>query len=96
MLPYNIYYYAEIHEKFNKTNIFWISHTEQKIDAIIRASIFCVDKTCFPRPSDKYNIPGYMAHYFANLNYIFVSPLWNPHLLQTITAYCVTTQGEVV
>ena len=42
--------YAEIHEEFNKTYRFWIAHTEQEIGAIKRASIFCVDKTCFPRP----------------------------------------------
>ena len=43
--------YAEIHEECNKTNRIWIAHTEQEIGAIIQTSVFCVDKTCIPRPS---------------------------------------------
>ena len=40
-----------MHEDFLKINRFWIAQREQEICTIIRASIFCVDKTCFPRPS---------------------------------------------
>ena len=42
--------YADIHEEFNKANKFWVARTEQEISAIIQTSVFCVDKTCFPRP----------------------------------------------
>ena len=41
---------AAIHEEFNKINRLWIAHIEQEIGVIIRTSVFCVDKTCFPRP----------------------------------------------
>ena len=27
--------YAEVHEEFNKGNIFWIAHARHEIDAII-------------------------------------------------------------
>ena len=37
-------------ERFNKTNRLWTAHTEQEISAIIRTSVFCVDRTCFPDP----------------------------------------------
>ena len=40
--------YGEIHEEFNKINVFWIAHTEQEISAIIQTS---VEKTCFLKPS---------------------------------------------
>ena len=33
-----------------KTNRFLVAHTEQEICAIIWTSLFCIDKTCFPRP----------------------------------------------
>ena len=42
--------YAEIYGEFNKTNRCWIAHIGQEIGAIIQTSVFCVDKTCFPRP----------------------------------------------
>ena len=48
-------YYAEIHEEFNNTNIFWIALTEQEICAIIQTRAFCVYKTCFPRPGHNYS-----------------------------------------
>ena len=39
--------YAEIHEEFiHILN----THTEQEIGTIIRTCVFCVDKTCAPRP----------------------------------------------
>ena len=41
-----------IHEQLNKANSFCIAHTEQEIDSVIQASVFCVDKTCFLRPSN--------------------------------------------
>ena len=41
--------YPVIHNEFNKTNRLWIAHNEQEISAIIRTSVFCVDKICFPR-----------------------------------------------
>ena len=36
--------------KFNKSNRFWVAHTEQERCPIIQTSVFCVDKICFPRP----------------------------------------------
>ena len=44
------YNYAEIHREFNKNNRFWLAHREQEIGALMRTSIFCVDKICFPKP----------------------------------------------
>ena len=44
----NVIIYAEIHEEFDKGNRFWIAHT---VGGVIRTSVFCVDKTHFPRPS---------------------------------------------
>ena len=32
------------------TEFEYIGHTEQEIGVIIRTSVFCVDKTCFPSP----------------------------------------------
>ena len=40
------YIYAEIHEEFNKIDRWWIAR------AIIQRSVFCVDKTCYPKPGD--------------------------------------------
>ena len=42
--------YAEIHGEFNETNRCWIAHRQQEIGVLIQTSVFCVDKTCFPRP----------------------------------------------
>ena len=36
-----------MHKEFNKTNSYWITHTEQEIGDIVRIRVFCVDKTCF-------------------------------------------------
>ena len=47
--------YAEIHEEFNKTNGFCITHTEQEIGSIIWTSMFCADKICYPRPGHVYS-----------------------------------------
>ena len=47
--------YAESHEKFNKTNRFWIADAKEEIHAIIQESVFCVDKTDFPRSGHIYN-----------------------------------------
>ena len=53
-------YYAEIHEEFSKTNRIWIGYTQQEIGAIIQTSVFCVDKTCIPRP-------GYICYIYSSL-----------------------------
>ena len=48
---------AEIHEEFIKTNNrILIAHKVQEIDAIIRTSVFYVDKTCLPRSSHNYDL----------------------------------------
>ena len=44
----------KIHTQFNIANRFWIAYTEQEIGAIIYTSVFCVDKTHFPRPSHNF------------------------------------------
>ena len=44
--------HLKCHHICRNPNSFCISHTEQEIDGIIWISVFCVDKTCFLRPSD--------------------------------------------
>ena len=57
--------YTEIHEEFNKTNRFWIAHTEQQICAIKRTRVFYVDKTCFPKPGHKLCLYGISQQIFS-------------------------------
>ena len=75
---YNIIAYAEIHEEFNKTNRVWIAHTEQEIGVIIQTHVFCVDETCFPRPSHIFINDAwclYLRPYPTDGNLLSVNPV---------------------
>ena len=61
-------------KKFNKANGVWIAYIEQEKGAIIRTSVFCVDKSYFPRPGHKCYAIHF--HYHTKVFSITNSHLW--------------------